>query len=514
MKNRHLIQQFINSINAKLLNLLEDQKDGLLALIDPNENQEISAHYGASHFAASLLIQGEHNEALYTKGKQLVASLIQRWEESHRLPAYHYDFNNFAFVICYDSLRVEDKSLKDQLRQIVLSSPDSNHYTINWLPMRLYVNHKRLEWTEDKKYQNRINDCIRLINEATNNDGGIEDRLPKGLSYNLQYNISSFAILSFERQLLPQYDFSKGLGFLLNKVAPDGDINYQGRGCNQVFAWGPWIYILSLYGLHDDLYHALTFLDGKLGIMLENNSMMLNSWNGKEKFLWWDYHYASVYMAYLLLWLVFALHDHAACKDIKPVLVNDLSTGLRSYETPDYYISVFEGRKEYLAEFGPTLNLLWTKRNGMIFKGGLGPWRGLFGNNNTNEDVVMLNHLGVISITRPYSRGIINRILNRLKISAGICKKKDEKLIKRPVFSPISIDEKEKELRLKWSTNDNDQKFFNFSTFNEFSDIKLFADGKEISMLLIGRIRNQYDWVNIYQSKISIGREWELVIPL
>lgn len=513
MQNSQLINHLINQITTKLISQLAIDNDGLLSLIDPNDGKDIRAHYGDSHLGAALLIVGENDETLYAKGRLLVEGLIKRWKDSHLLPAYHYDFNNFAFIICHEFLRDEDKLLKERIRNIILSSPDSNHYTINWLPMRLLVNNKRAEWSGKKIYRRNISKCLQMIHDATNDDGGIEDRLPKGLSYNLQYNISSFATLCFVRHLLPQYNFSKGLSFLLDKIAPDGDINYQGRGCNQIFAWGPWIYILSLFHRDKELREALLYLNTKLDVMLDKNSMMLNNWDGKEKFLWWDYHYTSVYTAHLLLWLLLALKDYAKCKDNEPIPSDALSTGLMTFKTSEYFVSVFEGRKEYLAEYGPSINLLWTKQNGMIYKGGFGPWRGLFGNDNTNEDTVMLNYLGVVSTHRPNSFNAFDKVLNRLKIKNRLIKRPC-KLIKYPVFSPISIIEDQNNLIIKWNIDNSDEKYFNYPTFSNFTNVKLIVDGKEVQLIYVAKIRNQYDWTNIYQSKICNGREWNLIIHL
>ena len=264
------IDDLIRQLYAKLKNQLEYDKKGELRFLDPNDHREISAHYGASHFAASLLILGnEYSDSdAYSRGKELLTSILNRWSKENKLPAYHYDFNNFAFLLCYSNLKREDSELKDFVKQTIINSPDSPHYTINWLPMRMIVNNIRYKWTAEDRFKKISDRCINLINKATNSDGGIEDRLPKGISFNLQYDISTLATLLYAKDLVPDYKFERGLEFLLENLAPDGDINYQGRGCNQIFAWGPWVYILSACGKTIELKKSLGYLQKQFPVRI------------------------------------------------------------------------------------------------------------------------------------------------------------------------------------------------------------------------------------------------------
>ena len=131
---------------------------------------------------------------------------------------------------------------------MVLSTPDSNNPTINWFPMRWYVNLIRYKWTSDEKFKLACDKCSTDIRAATYKDGFIDDRLPIGLSFNLQYDVATVAVLQYLRSNGENIDISVELGALLNAVAPDGDINYFGRGTNQIFAWGLWVYLLSSAG--------------------------------------------------------------------------------------------------------------------------------------------------------------------------------------------------------------------------------------------------------------------------
>ena len=507
--NRAHINELITKVYKKLLAQLGYDEIGMLRLIDPNEQCEISAHYGASHFAASLLMIGNEDDTAYARGKELLQSILARWNQENKLPAYHYDFNNFAFLLCYANLKDVDSDLKEFVRQTIIQSPDSNHNTINWLPMRMLVNDMRFKWTGEEKYKQNISNCIKLIYNATNSDGGIEDRLPKGVSFNLQYDISSFATLIYAKEMIPDYDFGKGLRFLLESIAPDGDINYQGRGCNQIFAWGPWIYILSVCGQAKELAIALDFMDKYLPRMLENNSMMLNDWPGSEKYLWWDYHYASVYTAHLLLWLLLAKLNYAD-RSLSKLSGCDAprSSGVNIHKSDDYFISIFNGRNEYLAEKGPSLSMLWTKRHGPIVKGCFGPWRGLFGNKNTFEDVVILNYCGLVKIKHENHSGIIERIARRLLP----LKSQPYRFVKSPSFCPIKVESHENKLVLIWQNDSAEYCYFNLPSISDEFVAELYVDNVRVPLTHIGNIRNQYNWAKIFQSKSFNGKEWKLII--
>lgn len=515
-KNLERIYKLINQITTHLLKQLSIDENGEVRFIDPNEKKEISAHYGVSHLAASLLLlaDGDSGSKFYSKGRSLLCGLIKRWDFEHTLSAYHFDFNNFALILCYDNLSEED-ILKNQLRDIILRSPDSSHDTINWLPMRLVVNARRLKWTGDEKYYKIVEKCKKLIKQATNKDGGIEDRLPKGVSFNLQYDISSLATLCFASEIMPEYDINNGLNFLLKNIAPDGDINYQGRGCNQVFAWGPWIYLLSSFKMSKELENALDYLEPRLLRMINNDSMMLNEWPGSEKFLWWDYHYASVYSAHILLWLLLAVRNTKYYSHIETNYIpENKDTGLLNIRTENFSVSVFEGRREYLAEYGPMICLLWTKRNGNIFKGGFAPWRGLFGMNNSFDEISIMNYFGLFVGIKPGPKGIIGKLKRKIVKYMKKNKREPIKYYKMPIFCPININYNEKRLTITWILDEPQCAYANIPSLCDNIDIKISVDNKEYPIYLIGKFRNQYDWLELRQTRIIRGSIWKVTFAL
>ena len=479
--------------------------DGMVRFIDPNDDEEISAHYGATHAAAAFIIWGKtiNDNDLYQQGLDLLHSILRRWNYSKTLPAFHYDFNNFAISILETFV---DKETAKLIQDVVCHTKDSNHDTINWLPMRWLVNRKRLEWTNDRQYENNIACCQKKITEATNADGGIEDRLPQGMSFNLQYDLATVAVLQYLRVHGETIDLSKELGFLLNAVAPDGDINYQGRGTNQIFAWGLWIYLLASSCQTIALTNSLNFLEPRIQKMLDRNNMMLNEWNGSEKYLWWDYHYASVYIAHCLLWLVLAFID----KDkafIHPQEPTSDATGLHILRSENFFVSWFEGRTEYVAEKGPSIAAIWTKNQGMICKGTFAPWQGPFGNKYIYEDVVLKNYCGLLEIkrNRDWSKDkYVHKLLPHLKTETS-CKVK-------PQFCPINVIEKNNALELAWNNNTSSEVIFNLPAIAEECKVELFADGIRVPLFCNSAIKNQYGWVYLYQSRTLKTKLIKLIV--
>lgn len=502
------IELMIDQLNVTTLTWLKKDDKGFLNFVDPIDKKEISAHYGATHAAAAWVICGKKtgNQTLLNNGLALLESVLKRWEHSVTLPAYHFDFNNFALCVAYDPVKEENPELAECIKNTVLSTQDSNNPTINWYPMRWYVNMRRYQWTGEMRYKNACLKCKKAIAGATFQDGFIDDRIPKGKSFNLQYDVSTVAVMQFLRTRGEELDISKELGALLNVVAPDGDINYLGRGTNQIFAWGPWIYLLTSAG-RDEATTAVEYVQKRLPSMLHNNNLMLNDWPGDEKFLWWDYHYCSVYTAHLLLWLVLSIEDenHAV---VTPQFVEPSDSGLRVKRSDECMVVTFEGRSEYLAERGPAVALIWTKKYGMLVKGCFAPWQGVFGNNYTLVDNVLRNYCGLLSVRQniDYSK---NRYIH--KIAPNIRTLERETVT--PAFVPIEVEVAENHLYITWKYSGKDRLMMNFPMLCD-AEITCEADNRSVPLFNTMKIRNQYSWVNLYQSKLIDGRSVKTSIEI
>jgi len=506
MDTKQHIRDLIEPILIKCLEYTNQDDDGMLFFIDPNDHKEISAHYGASHAAAAFLIYGkEYDGAVYEKGLDLLQSILKRWKDSEKLPAFHYDFNNFALCLAYDYINKTE--LKKLIQETVCNTTDSNHDTVNWLPMRWYVNEKRYEWTTNIQYRKLCDACRAKIELATNKDGAIEDRIPKGVSFNLQYDISTVATLELLHSYVVELDLSKQLGFLLNAVLPDGDINYQGRGCNQIFAWGSWLYLLACAGRDEELATAISYLsDGKLNAMLKNDSMMLNEYPGKLKYLWWDYHYASVYTAHLLLWCVLADRDKNKCR-ITPKFPTGSDSGFHILRDKAVTLSWFEGRNEYLAEKGPCVVALNAAKYGTIYKGSFGPWQGLFGCDYSCQDVVIKNFMGLLGtrLNKDYSKSCILR---------RIIKGKTESVEFEPLFLPIKVEYTHERIEIRWKSERPVYAIFNAPLCSQEIKMQLTADDNDMDLFCVGKINNQYGARYLFQSHAVRASFWALTIDL
>lgn len=511
--SRDRIEVVIGQVLAKASSWIRNI-DGELQFVDPIDGIEVSAHYGATHMAASMILWGTHHQdaSVRNKGLALLESILDRWDANVKLPAFHFDFNNFALCLVYDTLDNRDEDLKKRICSTIVRTPDSNHQTVNWLPMRMIVNQHRYEWTGNDVFIAKAKECAAQIKKATYPDGGIDDRLPRGISFNLQYDLATVAVLQYANIRGRSESIEKELGFLLKAVAPDGDINYQGRGTNQIFAWGLWIYLLAASGQEEMLSLALDYLEARLGIMLDNNNMMLNEWSGDEKYLWWDYHYASVYTAHLLLWLVLAYQDIGKQKVIAKIPETS-DTGLHIYRSDKFFVSWFEGRNEYLSEKGPAVSCIWSKNAGVICKGAFAPWHGAFGNNHSFDIVSLANYCGLLEdqSNKDISK---NRIIHRLFPSAS---PKIFWLRESPVFCPLEVTESDGALTITWRYEGKGAVVLNVPSVLDSPQCEVLADGKLQPLMLIGRIRNQYGWVNVFRTRpmnvsqisITIEQSWK-----
>lgn len=499
LKNR--LQNLVSLTEKTCVEWIKNE-NGQMKFVDPVDNREISAHYGATHMAAALIICGKKG-----LGMELLDSILDQWNDNMTLPGFHNDFNNFALCVIYDL--VSEKQRK-QIQKIVLSTPDSNHDTVNWLPMRWEVNRNRNQWSQDVKFQKMCEECRKKIVEATWSDGFIDDRLPSGLSFNLQYDVATVAVMQYLRIQGEKIDISKELGALLAVEAPDGDINYLGRGTNQIFAWGLWVYLLASSGQLSALDRAITFLENNLPAALGNHNLMLNNIPGKEKYMWWDYHYSSVYIAHFLMWLTLA-EKHFEKSKIIPKEYQEGNSGVRIYRNDFAFAITFNGRKEYLAEYGPVLCALWTSTHGTIVKGVFGPWQGAFGNKHLDVETTLRNFTGLLEVktNKDFSK---NRILNKL----GIAEENHKYESIAPCFCDIEISLTEHSVEISYDLLKKKNVCFNLSAIDNgkvcSEEMRLTVDGNESELVNNQMIKNQYGWCRVFQSRIVAGRQFVLKI--
>lgn len=487
------LQNLISMTEDKCAEWLHRNAAGQMEFVDPIDKVEISAHYGATHMAAALFLNG-HEQA----GNQLLKSVLERWDVSKNLPGFHNDFNNFALCVIYDYVGENEKKL---IRDTVLRTSDSNHNTVNWLPMRWAVNQMRFQWTQKQAYCTACDACKKKIAQATWSDGFIDDRLPVGLSFNLQYDVATVAVMQYLRVQGNQVDIAKELGALLEAEAPDGDINYLGRGTNQIFAWGLWVYLLASSGQKAALNRAIAYLEKYLPIALKNNNLMLNDIPGEEKYMWWDYHYCSVYTAHLLMWLNLA-KEHFEKAIVVPEKYKAGNSGTEIYKSNDAFAVVFKGRREYLAERGPVLCALWTKKLGMIVKGAFGPWKGAFGNNHLQYEATLRNFTGFLEVrtNRDYSQ---NRIARKLAIDEKI--QSYERVL--PRFFDLFVRVTNKSVEIEYKIPERKELLLNLPIIVDGIDrsdsIEVKVNDEKCKAICSTAVLNQYGWIKLYQAKIA-----------
>ncbi len=497
---------------------------GGLRLVDPVDQEPIVAHYGDSHLAAALLVRGRSrgSPAMIEQGLRLVRTVLRDWSEAAALADFHHDFNSFALCMIDEGLGAESEDVRREIQRVVLATGDSNHDTVNWLPMRAFVNFCRYEWTGEERYATAARSALRKVVHATNADGGIEDRLPGGLSYNLQYNVASLATLMLLAKRWPQERVvpENGLDFLLSNVLPDGDINYMGRGANQLFAWGPWLYTLASSGRNAALDDALGYIGPRYPFSVEKRNLLLNGFEGRDKSFWWDYHHCSVYHAHFLFWVTLA--EAQLQRDEPPVTPPVRagasmgttvrgSTGLRITSCEAGGVALFAGRAAYLAEAGPAVCAIWRSEGRALFKGGLGPWKGDFGNKYSFADTVLLNHFGLLSQSTDLPL-VHNRVTRRIfpKRVAG------RNATIAPHFGNAVFEHGPDWMEISFET-DGHAGYLNAPIFGDEAgevEVEFFVDGRPLRSHLFGNSRSPYGWVSVTRSELSTGRRWSIRLKM
>lgn len=513
-QNDNTLQRIISVVQEKLNDFLQLDDLWHLVIIDPVDKKLISSDYAQSHCAVSFLLSDE--SYVIEKGVSMVKALLTTWLDDIKIPSFHFDFNNLALCIAENrlaKLSIETE-LQEQIRSIVINTQDSIHDTVNWLPMRYYVNYKRYEWTKNREYKSRMTKIRAMIDQAIWDDGFIDDRSKKGISFNLQYNLATVAMMEFINEELQSEEFNiyKCVNALIQTLLPDGDINYLGRGCNQVFAWGLWLYLLKATGQNQYYKDSLEYLSKRIDTAIDNNNLMLNECNGNDKYLWWDYHYSSVYMAHLCMWLRLTqmLQDKPDCS-YKQKAEYGSDSGVRIQRFASSTVSIFLGRESYLAERGPVVSALCTQKHGVIFKGGFAPWQGAFGNKYTHILPAMYGFCGLLNI-KTNSRIMDNRFFRRLNLYIPVAAKAEV----TPLFVPIQAEENDGCVEIYFQNTKRKLCQFNVPIFSECNidraEIEVFADEDRVHVFETGAIHTQYGMSKLWQTQPYKARVWRLRI--
>ena len=499
-----------------------DPKRQAVSLIDANDGKRVVGHYGETHLCAALLLRSRRMGVPSYKEKalELFEGVLAHWDFDAKFRQAHNDFNNFALALFYEELRAqgEDK-LAERAMKRLLTSKDSLNKTVNWLPMRVYARLLCYEYSNDPKFLQIAVDALEVVKSAQYADGMFDDLLPRGMSFNLQYCVSTAAVLRLAARRfaafsdrLPAIDLASTARALYGAIFPDGDVDYMGRGCNQIFAWGPWLYFAENFVEPELKERAFQFLAERFPTALDARSLMLNAYPGKDRALWWDYHHFSVYLSHLLLWNELAARAaEDASERVEAVPPSD--SGLRVYRTGSAFASFFAGREHYLVEKGPALVGLWTKKYGAVFKCGHGPAAKMFSERNFNPLTAYFDHFGLIELTErprrikvPFARRLCAKLTSRAN-----------SLTVKPLFFEFSAGARDGALELRLQARKRGrggERRFVFPTFSREAaeNAVLYAGAKESALRYLGTVPSQYGEIFLYMSDAADADEWRLIV--
>lgn len=412
-------EKFKSRLDLPIVEILNKLRNGIKynpngegsVLVDLVDKKVIGFHYGETHLAVALIIYGYQisNEEYIREGKALLKGFMINSIEYQKEPAYHWDFNNFAICVLVEFLGKKQNNKQNtffgdiasyinELKDFILIQKDSNNATINWHPMRIYVNYCKHKWTDDPTYLKVIDDLKKKVDLACFNDGFYEDLLPKGRSFNFQYHVFTVATLLFlERNGIDIHYNEKSIQQVINMVDPAGDLNYLGRGINQIFAWGPAVYLLNSVSAVEARNRAWNYFESKIYKALENNNLIMNDLPGEQKNWWWDYHYSSVYFSHLALWLVLTKISDFDNDEWNNIKINESDSGVAFRRGDEFFVCLFSGRKHYLAEKGPIIANICSNSGEYVFKGALGPYCGSqYGRRYSVSSETIHNYCGLI----------------------------------------------------------------------------------------------------------------------
>lgn len=507
--NHIQIESVIEKIFTHYEQYLKEENDGLL-LIDPNDEKLIGFHYGETHLGVAMIIWGMvvKDDRWVDKGKKIIKGFLSHIDEYQKQPAYHWDFNNFAICLLVNYLKGELKNVRNdmhshncdenhelcnELQTFIIKQNDSNNPTINWIPMRIYVNYCKYLWTGNKKYKNLLDNLAKNVRDAQYTDGFYEDLLPKGKSFNFQYHLYTTAVVHFlETQGIKKFDNAKANQQAINIIDPCGDMNYLGRGINQIFAWGPALYLYQGINAPDALQKTWDYFSKRIDIAINNNNLILNEMPGSQKIWWWDYHYASVYFSHLVFWLILGQISESNKNRFEFIRIPEKDSGVNIIETEHYQVCVFEGRKHYLAESGPLVANICGKDRHYVFKGAFGPFAGDYG-----------NHYGISTQTIHNYFGLIQE-----KIVMGY-------LLEKPVISKsIFVEESNGQLLLQLDLGKKYKSIrVNLPLLCNVDQVKVIYDGnQQLKLKNSGSIVGAYGQTSLYVSELISASKIEIRI--
>jgi hypothetical protein len=194
-----MYQDILQTIYGHYQPYLQKDEDGLI-LVDPVDKKVIGFHYGETHMGGAFILGGlKHGKSdMVETGVAILYSFFAHAKEYGQNPAYHWDFNNFALCTIYEYLEITNQlpELQERIKEFILVQQDSNNATINWHPMRIYVNQWKYEWTRDEKYKSLAESLGKKIVERSMTTGLLKTSFQRARA-------SIFSITCLPQRCLP-----------------------------------------------------------------------------------------------------------------------------------------------------------------------------------------------------------------------------------------------------------------------------------------------------------------------
>ncbi len=367
-------------------------------IYDPIDGRVQGEHYSTSHFALlSAILYNETKDDHYLDQAKQAVDFHLRTSPNEYAPIsnwmYHWDFQNYAFVLTYGLLN-DVLSTEDRKRwQNGLKTWKTNYKNklTNWAAMRAWAFLERSRLFDGKLDVLKANWNLRIVHKARSSDGCFDDNL--NLSRPIQYHIFTVAVLHrvylLNRSEKLKERFIKGVRYFLPFVDPDGDFNYVGRGHEQIFGYGAAIYALeaAFKETGEDVF--LTTADRLFDYLLKFRKgnyfpLVLNDRPDEERSGWYDYHHLTVYNAFLGVWLALAHllkneRPPSALDENKPITWISEPTQTAIFSNENYFTAFYGGLEEYLSEAGVTPQHIWWKDIGFVYSCPGGPSLERFG---------------------------------------------------------------------------------------------------------------------------------------
>jgi len=494
----------------------QEQDDGKypfrIALLDPVANRIVGSHYALSHYCAGLYLQShlKKNNAIRKRADAVFRYVLDTHHDFLKEFDYHHDFNNFAWALLLKLNTQLSGLLPDMTRQacarLLIETGDSRHIAVNWLPMRAFNHMVRAELTGKNKFYRKGERLLKEIFAVKNADGFFEDSLKKGTSANPQYHLFTVTVLlvgkhfqCFEFDMKELHD---SIGLVIKHIDPDGDFNYYGRGTNQIFGWGPMLFILKNLPVFGSYFEKCSsFVLSHIQNCLQNNGLLLENSIEHQFVTWRFYHYATVYISHLFFWLSVAqtLRLSICSSEIDLPQSNNINI----LSSDRFFCAVFKGRKRFIAEKGPMLCNLWVKKRGSIFKGPFGPFN--------DCPPTKYDHITKTAVIANYLGPLIETCRNDCSLSVS------------PVFpQKIDLVEDCNALRITYSFKravGGSQ--FNLPVFGRLAltedvvnqILKLSAGNDNLSFFRVGSIIGPYHELDVYRTK-PIAPTLELILTV